>query len=272
MIKKFKELDNIKKVLLIIIFITVILFLKIGLKIAVNYLFIKDYPEKDQEYRVQFISFINLYEPYISPYNYGNYLYQKGLYTEAYSKYLDSLSHNIPANRICKVQINAGLTLMKLSEFETDEEKAIELLERANNHFQVCRTVAGPGDAQGGGDNDGNNGGNNNDNGNQDKEIEGDQDNAKKLQDAIQQKKDQLGENKTKQNDGDGNHQSQTQQNNNNNSGSSSANASPKIENVEKESVKGTYKRDKVFQEQSYNNKGQYGEETPGSGCIGACW
>lgn len=271
MIKKFKELDNIKKVLLIIIFITVILFLKIGLKIAINYLFIKDYPEKDQEYRVQLISFINLYEPYIAPYNYGNYLYQKGLYTEAYNKYLDSLSHNIPTNRICKVHINAGLTLMKLSEFETDDEKAIELLERANNHFQMCRTVAGPGDAQGGGNNEGNNGGENNE-GNQDKEIEGDQDNAKKLQDAIQQKKDQLGENKTKQNDGDGNHQSQTQQNNNNNSGSSSANASPKIENVEKESVKGTYKRDKVFQEQSYNNKGQYGEETPGSGCIGACW
>ena len=271
MIKKIKELDTVRKVLLTVIFIAIILVFKLGLKMEINAIFIKNYPNNANDYTLKFTSFINIYQPYIAPYNYGNYYYQKGQYNDAYEKYKEALTHRIPNNRICKVHINASLTLVKLAELESDEQKAIDLLDEADSHLKVCQAVSGDGTASGGGNSQGENSGDNH-TGNSDNEIEGDKDNAKQLEDSIKEKKDELGKNISKQPENTGTSNNPSNSNSNTNNPNNTSNASKKIENVEKESVKGSLKRDKTFQEQSYNNRGQYGQETPGSGCIGACW
>ena len=184
MIKKIKELDTVRKVLLIVIFIAIILVFKLGLKMGINAIFIKNYPDNANDYTLKFTSFINIYQPYIAPYNYGNYYYQKGQYNDAYEKYKEALTHRIPNNRICKVHINASLTLVKLAELESDEQKAIDLLDEADSHLKVCQAVSGDGTASGGGNSQGENSGDNH-TGNSDNEIEGDKDNAKQLEEKL---------------------------------------------------------------------------------------
>lgn len=271
MIEKFKNLDSTRKIVISIIIVALLILLKLLIKIGVNTSFIKNYPDSDQEYKLKIISFLNIYEPYIAPYNYGNYYYQKGQYTLAYDKYTDALAKRVPANRFCKVKINLGMTLVKLSEQEVDNEKAILLLDEATQHLEDCMQSSGSDNNQGGGEGSGNKNGNDNE-GKNEKDVEGDKNNAKQLEDAIKEKKDELGKNISKQDDNQGNKNNNNTNQQQENSGSSTSKASEKIENVEKQAVKGINKRDKAFQEQSYNNKGQYGQETPGSGCIGACW
>ena len=124
------------KILLIFLAIIFLIILKISTKIIINKRFIENYPEANQEIRLILMSFINLYEPYIVPYNYGNYYYQKGRYEAAYDKYIKSLKYKIPKKRECAVRINIGLTLIKIS--EENEANKIKLLQEAQEHLKKC--------------------------------------------------------------------------------------------------------------------------------------
>lgn len=132
--------DKVKKILLIVIGICLLLSLKISTKIIINNRFIANYPDVDQEYRLILLSIFNYYEPYIAPYNYGNYLYQKERYEEAYKKYQKALEYEIPNNRICSVRINISLVLAKMSENENNAE-ALKLLSEAQKHLEVCLSL-----------------------------------------------------------------------------------------------------------------------------------
>ena len=270
MIKSFKELDKVRKILLIVIFFLVIITFKLGLKMGANAIFIKNYPQNDNDYTLKFISFLNVYQPYIAPYNYGNYYYQKGRYNDAYNKYKEALTHHIPNSRICKVYINTGLALSKLSELETDDEKAIELLSEADVYLNMCLAIPGDEDFNQGGNNTGSNNDGNNE-GDKNNDIQGDKDNAKQLDESIKQQIDDRSQHKSQQ-DSQGSSSDVSQGSTTTPNPDNNDNASKKIEDVEKEAVKGAMKRDKTFQEQSYSNRGQYGDQTPGSGCIGVCW
>lgn len=268
MINRIKELDKIRKILLIIIFITVLSFFKLGLKNVVNEIFIKNYPDHNNEIELKFISFLNISEPYIAPYNYGNYYYQLGEYRKAYEKYILSLSHHIPLKRLCKVHINTSLALIKLSEQENDSETKLNYLNEAYDHLSVCAGGEGDGDASIDGDNDGKKDGDNNHSGNQDKDEEGDKEQAKQLEEAIKTQIENIGKTSDKIDDVPTPTDSQTSSPQKTDDSKTQA----QLESIEKETTKGVTKREKTFQKQSYNNQGQYGQQTPGSGCIGTCW
>ena len=126
----------VKKLLLIIIIICVIVLLKLIVKMLLNDSFIRNYPDKEQEYRLKINTLVNIYEPYIVYYNYGNYLYQKEKYDEAYEKYIKALEYNIPNDNVCKINYNLGLTLVKKSLVD-DYEKG-NLLKEAQKYLQEC--------------------------------------------------------------------------------------------------------------------------------------
>ena len=85
--------------------------------------FKKDYPDTKQEYRLMLLSMFNFYEPYIAPYNYGNYYYKQGRYEDAIGKYLEALDHDIPKTRLCDVEINLGLSYMSLANENGNDKK-----------------------------------------------------------------------------------------------------------------------------------------------------
>ena len=81
----------VKKIMIITVIIILSIAAKVSSKIIINNQFIKHYPDADQEIRLIIMSLFNYYQPYIAPYNYGNYLYQKERYEEAYTKYKAAL-------------------------------------------------------------------------------------------------------------------------------------------------------------------------------------
>ena len=123
-------IKTIKKEIIVVIILCAVIAAKISSKIIINNRFIANYPEKDQEYRLVLLTVLNLYEPYIAHYNYGNYYYQKEQYEDAAKKYRKALEYDIPLNRVCSVEINLSLSLMKQAEElkETDSSKSLELL------------------------------------------------------------------------------------------------------------------------------------------------
>ena len=64
-----------KKIILITVTIIIVIILNLESKIVVNNSFIENYPSADQSWKLLYLSFLNYYEPYIAPYNYGNYYY-----------------------------------------------------------------------------------------------------------------------------------------------------------------------------------------------------
>ena len=136
-IKIMSELMGNKfRVIITILFLLVLVALKVSIKIIINKRFIANYPEANQQIRLELISIMNFYEPYIAPYNYGNYYYQKKKYNKAYEKYTEALKYNIPKKRECSVRINIGMTLMKLSEINAEEKN--KLLHEAWEHLKKC--------------------------------------------------------------------------------------------------------------------------------------
>ena len=143
-----------KKIAIIIMIICLIISLKVMSKIIINNRFIANYPDASQEFRLVLLSTLNLYEPYIAHYNYGNYFYQKGKYEEAYEKYQKALSYEIPKKRICMVRINVSLALIKMAEGK-DKETSLELLKEAKEHLSICLSLT-PDDEEENNGNDGN--------------------------------------------------------------------------------------------------------------------
>ncbi len=128
---------RIKKIFIFIIVLFCLILLKIVFKVTINHLFIKDYPNKEQEYRLKLNSFINLYEPYIMHYNYGNYLFQKQKYDDAYIEYQKALQYEMPVNAYCKVNTNIAMTLYNKSQNLNSKQKKM-ILEEASEYVQKC--------------------------------------------------------------------------------------------------------------------------------------
>ena len=129
-----------KKAVIIIMVICFAISIFITVRIIINKRFIGNYPESDQEFRLVLLSTFNYYEPYIAPYNYGNYLYQKERYEDAYKKYKKALTYKIPKRRLCPITINIGLSLVKMSEENSTKDKS-EYLKEAQWYLQKCLSL-----------------------------------------------------------------------------------------------------------------------------------
>ncbi len=125
-----------KKITLIIIIVLSVITLKLSLKVLLNNIFIKQY--NNGEYSSSTLdlnSIINIYEPYIVKYNYGNYFYKNKEYEKAFSKYESALTHHIPDDRICKVKINTSLSLVMQIEKMTNRTEQEEILNKAKSYL-----------------------------------------------------------------------------------------------------------------------------------------
>lgn len=134
-------MDKIIKKMFIIVFVScVIVSLKIIIKIIINQNFVNNYPNEMHEYSLKLNSFINLYEPYILHYNYGNYYYQMEKYNEAKDEYLKALEYDIPDENVCKVKTNLALSLLRnINQNEIEEKK--EVLEQAQKYVSECLNI-----------------------------------------------------------------------------------------------------------------------------------
>ena len=126
-----------KKIIILMIVICLVVFLKSSFKIIINYFFVNNYPDKLNALPLQLNTFVNISEPYIVHYNYGNYYYQKKMYDEAYFEYEKALNYHIPDKNVCQVKYNASLSLVNLASNSLDSEKK-ELLVKADNYLKEC--------------------------------------------------------------------------------------------------------------------------------------
>ena len=126
-----------KGIFVLSIVICAVVLIKIIFKISTNKFFINNYQKKDQEYRLKVNTFLNIYEPYVVYYNYGNYLYQKEEYDKAYEKYLQALKYNMSSDNFCRLNMNIAATLYKVSEGMNKTNK-VKLLKEADSHLQKC--------------------------------------------------------------------------------------------------------------------------------------
>ena len=131
---------KVNKIIFVIVMLYLLVLLKVSSKIIINNQFIKNYPDANQEIRLVLLSTFNFYQPYIAPYNYGNYLYQKGRYNDAYEKYKKALTYKVPKNRLCPITINIGMALTKMSEEKSGDAKKA-LLEEAKWYLGKCLSL-----------------------------------------------------------------------------------------------------------------------------------
>ena len=133
-----------KKVTLITIIVLSIIVGKLLLKNILNNMYIKEF--KNNSYSSIYLdlnSMVNIYEPYIVKYNYGNYYYKISKYDDAYNKYVDALKDSIPSNRICKVKINTSLSLVMQVDKKNNREEQNELLKKAKSYLdEDCGAIA----------------------------------------------------------------------------------------------------------------------------------
>lgn len=133
--------EKIFKISFIIIIICISIILKVSCKIIINKRFIANYPDSNQAFRLMLISIFNIYEPYIAPYNYGNYYYQKERYERAYEKYKKALSYNVPKKRLCSIDINIALSLIQLANDEKNEQKSLAYYQEAKDYLRKCLSI-----------------------------------------------------------------------------------------------------------------------------------
>ena len=127
-----------KKILKVILVIAIILFVILTVKVSINESFVKDYERnKTNEWKVQYINMINIYEPYVALKNYGDYYYLKGEYRKAVEKYDEALKHSMSNARACDTRINATLSLMKLADKnKKNKDEREKLLKEAQKYIE----------------------------------------------------------------------------------------------------------------------------------------
>ena len=133
-----------KKITLVVIIVLSLILIKLTIKVLLNDSFIEQY--NNGEYSsgsLDINEIMNLYEPYIVKYNYGNYYYKSKEYENAYNKYLEALDYSIPDDRICKVKINTSLSLVMQVEKMTNRDEQNKILNKAKSYLdEDCGSMA----------------------------------------------------------------------------------------------------------------------------------
>lgn len=118
-----------QKKILILVVLALIVTIKCLYTIVINDKFINQYSNKVyNEDQVKKLFFLNIQEPYIAHYNYGNVLYQNSNYEEAKSEYEEALK-TVTDKRVCDVRVNLSLTEIQLIDTEQSAEQIIKDIE-----------------------------------------------------------------------------------------------------------------------------------------------
>lgn len=133
-----------KKNVLIVSIALIFLILSLETRFIINMSFAKKYDDGNaEEWKVQFLSFLNFYQMYIAPKNYGDYYYQSGDYEKAVEKYDKALNRFPPKRKACDIRINASLAILKMVNLN-DKEMAKSLLMKAQKYVKNddCLTLS----------------------------------------------------------------------------------------------------------------------------------
>lgn len=126
-----------KKMLIIIYIILLLILFKLIFAFSTNEKFILQYKKgiyAEDEIKKLFV--LNISEPYIAYYNYGNVLYKNGNYNGAIKEYQTALKLNPPKKeKECAIRINLALAMLKkIDEIDTnDTSKILNILDAAKN-------------------------------------------------------------------------------------------------------------------------------------------
>lgn len=136
---KFMRKENLIKNIYKIIFVVLcIILIKLFITFCLNEYFISQYKQNDYSASlVEKLFILNMYQPYIAHYNYGNVLYNQGKYDEAIEEYQKALKLYPPKNKECLIRINLALSMIKKlhNEPQNDDEikEDLNILEDAKD-------------------------------------------------------------------------------------------------------------------------------------------
>lgn len=121
-----------KKKVLIVYIILIFIVIKLTSTFFINESFISKYNKGNYDKnQVKKLFFLNIIQPYIAHYNYGNVLYKNSDFDGAIEEYNKSLKLFPSEEKECSIRINLALAMLaKLDEKESVEEK-IEILNDA---------------------------------------------------------------------------------------------------------------------------------------------
>ncbi len=115
-----------KNILFAIYIILILILLKFVCNILVNNKLINKYNNGEySENLAKSLFFLNIQQPYIADYNYGNVLYQNEKYEEAIKEYEKALKKKMPEKKECDVRINYALAICKTVQVDEDDEQSI---------------------------------------------------------------------------------------------------------------------------------------------------
>lgn len=125
-----------KKFFIAIYIILIFIAVKLAFTFYMNEKFIDNYNQQIYSYDdIQYLFILNIFEPYIAYYNYGNILYQNGDFEEAIVQYKKALTLYPPQRKECDIRINLALAMLKqINEDDKSEEnrqKILNILEEA---------------------------------------------------------------------------------------------------------------------------------------------
>lgn len=127
-----------KKILSVVYIILVIVLFKFIITFSINESFISNYNKEIYDtYKVKTILVLNIFQPYIAHYNYGNILYKNNDFDEAIEEYKKALNFFPPKYKECDIRINLALAMLKKIDVnnanEDNKNKTLEILENAKD-------------------------------------------------------------------------------------------------------------------------------------------
>lgn len=129
-----------KKPVFVIYIIIVLILFKLISTFITNEKFILNYKEEIyNENEVKKLFILNILEPYIAHYNYGNLLYKQKDYNQAIKEYKKALQLNPPKEKKeCAIRINLALAMLQqIDEKDTSEENKNKTLTILKNAKEV---------------------------------------------------------------------------------------------------------------------------------------
>lgn len=121
------------------IFLCLIAF-KLVSSFIINEYFILKYDKGIYEEKsIKYLFFINVFEPCVARYNYGNILYQNKDYDKAIEEYNKALQLFPSKKQECSIRINLALAMLNKIDFENEEKE--EIFEKLNEAKNIlCET------------------------------------------------------------------------------------------------------------------------------------
>lgn len=128
-----------KKIFVLLYIVLFLILFKLMIAFGINETMIKEYQEGNYDViKTKILLILNISEPYIAHYNYGNQLYQKKDFDGAIQAYKKALKLHPTQKKECAIRINLALAMLQqINEQDTSEANRNRSLSILGNAKQV---------------------------------------------------------------------------------------------------------------------------------------